>query len=103
MIEMKVIMALILRRFDIRAAYDEFDAARLLRKGDLRKALDGARMYVVWIARVKVVDGKSVRVRRKRVWIWVMMEDVSSSHQNPLTREECGEILKKGKSDRRAV
>ena len=69
MIEMKIIMALMLRSFDTRAAYGELDK-RSARDGvemGLRTTPDGERAYQVRIATAKPVDGMPVRVVRREV------------------------------------
>ena len=49
-------MALTLRRFDIIAEY-QLDAAEPPRKEDARTALDRERVYQIWIAMAKLVEG----------------------------------------------
>ena len=63
MIETKIIMALMLRKFDIRTAYEEVDAAS--GKDELRTTPDGERAYQVRIATAKPVDGMPARVYRR--------------------------------------
>jgi cytochrome P450 len=63
MIETKVIMALMLRRFDTKAAYEELD--KLEGGNRLRRTPDGERAYQVRIATAKPVDGMPVRVTRR--------------------------------------
>lgn len=62
MIEMKVIMALMLRSFDIRAAYEELDAMKA--NPGVNLTPDGERAYQVRVATAKPVDGMPARVAR---------------------------------------
>ncbi len=67
MIEMKIIMALMLRSFDTKPAYEELDA-RDAEDGvemGLRTTPDGERAYQVRIATAKPVDGMPVRVTKR--------------------------------------
>lgn len=69
MIEMKVIVALMLRSFDFKVAYGELDA-RDEKKGlklGLRTTPDGERAYQTLIATAKPVDGMPVRVQRRNL------------------------------------
>ena len=69
MIEMKIIMALMLRSFDTKAAYGELDA-RSVRDGvkvGVRTTPDGERAYQVRIATGKPADGMPVRVVRRDI------------------------------------
>ena len=68
MIEIKLIMTLMLRLFDFKAAYEELDAKDKkngLEMG-LRTTPDGERAYQVRIATAKPVDGMPVRVKRRK-------------------------------------
>lgn len=69
MIEIKVIMALMLRFFDIKVAYKELDAkdAKDGLKMGLRTTPDGERAYQVRIATMKPVDSMPARVMRRKV------------------------------------
>ena len=69
MIEIKVIMALMLRSFDIKIAYKELDAkdAKDGLKMGLRTTPDGERAYQVRIVTGKPVDGMPVRVIKRKV------------------------------------
>lgn len=68
MIETKIIMALMLRNFDIKVAYEEIDATD--EKNGLtmrsRTTPDGERAYQILIATAKPVDGMPVRVMRRK-------------------------------------
>ncbi len=69
MIEMKIIMALMLRSFDTKPAYEELDA-RDAKDGvetGLRTTPDGERAYQVRIATAKPVDGMPVRVMKRQI------------------------------------
>lgn len=69
MIETKIIMALMLRSFDTKVAYEELDA-RDAKDGlhmRLRKTPDGERAYQVRIATAKPVDGMPARIMRRRI------------------------------------
>ena len=66
MLEMKIIMALMLRSFDTRAAYGELDVRKGV-KGFVRTTPDGERAYQVRIATAKPVDGMPVRVVRRKI------------------------------------
>lgn len=63
MIEMKIIMALMLRQFNFKAAYEELDAAS--GKEKLRTTPEGERAYQVCIASAKPSDGMPARVSRR--------------------------------------
>ena len=63
MIETKIIMALMLRQFNIKAAYEELDAAS--GKEKLRTTPEGERAYQVLIATAKPSDGMPARVSRR--------------------------------------
>lgn len=65
MIETKIIMALMLRSFDIKSAYEEFDAGRKVDPGKVQRTPEGERAYQVLIATAKPVDGMPVRVARR--------------------------------------
>ena len=67
MIETKVIMALMLRSFDTKAAYKELDAKDVEAgvKPRVRTTPDGERAYQVRIATAKPVGGMPVRVTRR--------------------------------------
>lgn len=65
---MKIIMALMLRSFDIKAAYEELvarDAKDGVRTG-LRTTPDGERAYQTRLATAKPGDGMSVRVMKTK-------------------------------------
>lgn len=63
MIETKIIMALMLRSFDIEPAYEELDA----KKANLGVVTtpEGERAYPVRIATAKPADGMPTRVTRR--------------------------------------
>ena len=67
MIEIKIIMALMLRSFDTKVAYEELDArdAKAGLKMGIRMTPDGERAYQVRIATAKPVDGMPVRVMKR--------------------------------------
>ena len=67
MIETKIIMALMLRSFDTKVAYEELDARDVKNgvKMGLRTTPDGERAYQVRIATAKPVDGMPARVIRR--------------------------------------
>lgn len=68
MIEIKIIMALMLRSFDIKAAYEELDARDAnegVRTG-LRTTPDGERAYQTRLATAKPGDGLPVRVMKTK-------------------------------------
>lgn len=69
MIEMKIMMALMLRSFDLKAAYEELDAkdAKDGVKMGLRTTPDGERAYQTRLALGKPVDGMPVRVMKRNV------------------------------------
>lgn len=62
-IETKVIMALMLRSFDIRPAYAEMDARKA--NSGVTTTPEGERAYQSLIATAKPVDGMPVRVTRR--------------------------------------
>lgn len=64
MIETKIIMALMLRSFDIKSAYEEFDAGRKVNPGTVRTP-EGERAYQVLMATGKPVDGMPARAARR--------------------------------------
>lgn len=66
MIETKIIMALMLRSFDVRPAYKEFDRSNGGKGKDVaRTTPDGERAYQVRIVAAKPADGMPVRVRKR--------------------------------------
>ena len=69
MIETKIIMALMLRSFDIKVAYEELDARDAKNGLQMRskKTPDGERAYQVRIATAKPVDGMPARVMKRKV------------------------------------
>ena len=69
MIEMKVIMALMLRSFDTKVAYEELDMrdAKEGSKMGSRTTPDGERAYQTLIATAKPVDGMPARVMKRKV------------------------------------
>lgn len=68
MLEMKIMMLLMLRSFDIKVAYTELDArdAKAGLKIGSRTTPDGERAYQVRILTAKPVDGMPVRVKRRK-------------------------------------
>ena len=63
MIETKVILALMLRQFDIRAVYDELDSKQ--RGQGIKTTPEGERAYQVLIATAKPAQGMPARVKRR--------------------------------------
>lgn len=63
MIETKVLMALMLRSFDVTPAYEELDAKKAKKK--INSTPEGERAYQVLIATAKPVDGMPARVSRR--------------------------------------
>lgn len=66
MMEMKVVMVMVLRRFDVRSAYDEWDrsGARKGRKGKGPKSVSGERAYQVVLGGAQPSDHMPCRVER---------------------------------------
>ena len=64
MIEVKIIMALMLRSFDTKVAYEELDA-RAAKK--IRTTPDGERAYQILVATSKPADGMPTRVTKRNV------------------------------------
>lgn len=75
LIEMKVILAMTVREFDVRSAYDELDCLKddgtlWTKDGSFRKGpqeVFGESMYQILLAAAKPREGMPARVVRKRV------------------------------------
>lgn len=63
MIETKIILALMLRQFQVKAAYEELDSKN--GRGGITKTPEGERAYQVLIASAKPVQGMPVRVQKR--------------------------------------
>lgn len=63
MVESKIILALMLRQFDVRTVYDEFDLER--GKQRVNTTPQGERAYQVLIATAKPAQGMPARVKRR--------------------------------------
>ena len=63
LIESRIILALMLRQFDIKAVYDEFDSKNATR--DIRTTPEGERAYQVMIATAKPAQGMPARAYRR--------------------------------------
>ncbi|KAI9796167.1 MAG: hypothetical protein M1835_004573 [Candelina submexicana] len=68
MLEMKIIMVLTLRKFEVTAAYDEYDRMKGRKKGGAVREAFGERAYQTLVASAKPSDGMPARVRKIGKW-----------------------------------
>lgn len=65
MMEMKIIMALMLRTFDVRPAYDEWDLHSENQSSVIKTTPDGNRGYQILLGTAKPVDGMPSKAKKR--------------------------------------